>query len=701
MASDVNKKIENVINAVTLGHQMGQWCERRSWGWFMGFFDQRLPDNALTDEANMAPLIENPVKITTPGWGPTGFADNMPYVYGLIKEYQKLGGMTPEAFRDFLLASRDRFLLQGVGRSCIELMSEGMNPRIAGLYAPSMVSGCWMNWAAGIYNVGYPNDAYEEAVSLCRALSGGDIVEMTGAWAAALSAALLPGASWDDAKNAMMSKLCKRNPKAYSLLIESLYIGRTAAQKHRRCLFLADDECLTNMLFEKSYINRINNMGLSWMQSCYAAAAVLEYAFVQGSDWEGIMKIGLHSAETRFCAMLCCGIYAAVSGKDLPELWSDSLKKVHLENRTEAIHLAQLAVESKIKREASIACEIRGLAGSGEIEESKLYDRMLAGFLAGTFANAMGSPVEDRDYTWIANEYGVVDRMLDIKRFEAEDDAAMALIWADTLIENGGRIFTEDLAESFKAKLIPEKFYYDSQHAYNLLTQGLPPHAIGHWNVVTGSALMGCNIIGMYHACDAQRAYSDAMELSYHYQRGFDVHAAGILCAATSEALRDGATVDSVINAAINAAPKALQHCFDELNGRGAQEHFRKMVKNVEGIIDVLTARQTIYDSFYAYNGQDPWEVIAYTLAIFKVAGGDVWQAALGGTNIGRDSDTIACQAALLSACMSGMKGVPEYMLSMYTESTLARYKNICRDVVALIRKKCDYAFNIAEMLKK
>lgn len=36
------------------------------------------------------------------------------------------------------------------GAACVELMSEGMNPRIAGLHAPSLLSACWMAWPVAI-----------------------------------------------------------------------------------------------------------------------------------------------------------------------------------------------------------------------------------------------------------------------------------------------------------------------------------------------------------------------------------------------------------------------------------------------------------------------------------------------------------------------------------------------------------------------
>ena len=91
---------------------------------------------------------------------------------------------------------------------------------------------------------------------------------------------------------------------------------------------------------------------------------------------------------------------------------------------------------------------------------------------------------------------------------------------------------------------------------------------------------------------------------------------------------------------------------------------------------------------FLLYQHEFAVQTIALTLAIFKVANGDVWQCMVGGTNIGRDSDTIACQTALLSACMGGMASVPDYVLTLYEEKSLRQYKALAAELTALICKK-------------
>ena len=68
-----------------------------------------------------------------------------------------------------------------------------------------------------------------------------------------------------------------------------------------------------------------------------------------------------------------------------------------------------------------------------------------------------------------------------------------------------------------------------------------------------------------------------------------------------------------------------------------------------------------------------PLELWGLSLAMFKIANGEVRQSAIGGTNIGRDSDTIAGRAAMLSGTLRGSANVPAEWVRMFSESINAR----------------------------
>ncbi len=85
----------------------------------------------------------------------------------------------------------------------------------------------------------------------------------------------------------------------------------------------------------------------------------------------------------------------------------------------------------------------------------------------------------------------------------------------------------------------------------------------------------------------------------------------------------------------------------------------------------------------------DPLELWGLSLAMFMIAGGDVRQAAIGGTNIGRDSDTIAGRAAMLSGALKGAGGVPPEWIAMFSPASIDRIdRNAARLVELLSVKK-------------
>lgn len=81
----------------------------------------------------------------------------------------------------------------------------------------------------------------------------------------------------------------------------------------------------------------------------------------------------------------------------------------------------------------------------------------------------------------------------------------------------------------------------------------------------------------------------------------------------------------------------------------------------------------------------DPLELLGLTYAMFKIADGDVRISAIGGTNIGRDSDTIAGRGAMLSGALRGAGNVPEEWIGMFKSQYLDRIKISADKITSLI----------------
>ncbi|MBM4079690.1 MAG: ADP-ribosylglycohydrolase family protein, partial [Planctomycetes bacterium] len=166
---------------------------------------------------------------------------------------------------------------------------------------------------------------------------------------------------------------------------------------------------------------------------------------------------------------------------------------------------------------------------------------------------------------------------------------------------------------------------------------------------------------------------ADATAISYMYQRGLDMVAATILAAAVAEAFRPDATVESVCRAALAVAPTEPLRTFDKRPFESCRHYLEACLAVAERHSDVLAVRKELYARCLLYHMIDPLEVLGFSLAMFKVAQGDVRQAAIGGTNIGRDSDTIAGRAAMLSGILRGAGNVPPDWVSLFSADSLAR----------------------------
>ena len=377
--AETEHRMESAALGMLLGHQMGQWSERKWWNFSQDSqSDKMLSVENLFNSEWMRPVLQKPPTITTPGWGPTGYGDLVPYICAMGMEYARRGGpLSPELFRDFLLREREWLRPQAVGRTCIELMAEGMNPRIAGLYAPSVLSGCWIAWPIAFYHAGYSHHAYEDAVLLARTQGGGDGVILTGLIAAMLAEALRPDSTWTDIRAALLTMADRRDARIAALTRRALEIGQQAV----------DNEEWVAMVREPNYRRELSKYNVDWLADFYVAVAGMEFFTANSTDVTSLICSLLQGCDSRFGSMIALSLFAAIYGdENLPAVWREQVSGLHKECLSEwAVNSARL-LQTKLQNEVRIAGEILPLAHGGE-KESVLYDKILAGLLAGAIGN--------------------------------------------------------------------------------------------------------------------------------------------------------------------------------------------------------------------------------------------------------------------------------------------------------------------------
>jgi hypothetical protein len=135
----------------------------------------------------------------------------------------------------------------------------------------------------------------------------------------------------------------------------------------------------------------------------------------------------------------------------------------------------------------------------------------------------------------------------------------------------------------------------------------------------------------------------------------------------------------------VNAAPTTPFRTFDRRPFANCREYLETCLAVADRHTDVLAARAELCQTCLLYHHIDPLELWGLALAMFRIARGDVRQAAIGGTNIGRDSDTIAGRAAMLAGILKGAGNVPPEWVAMFGPEALGRIRRNAERLAELV----------------
>ncbi|MEV4472502.1 ADP-ribosylglycohydrolase family protein [Nonomuraea sp. NPDC049504] len=190
------------------------------------------------------------------------------------------------------------------------------------------------------------------------------------------------------------------------------------------------------------------------------------------------------------------------------------------------------------------------------------------------------------------------------------------------------------------------------------------PREAGVGNIVNCGAAMYVAPVGIVNAADPDAAYAEALDLGGAHQSSYGREAAGVMAAAVAEAMRPGATADSVVGACLRLAKDgtraAIEAVCETASGLG---HW-------EGSFEALRAAVRPYDTVAdTYRDQGlgarrpsrvhSIEELPLALAFLVIAKGDYRDTVLGGVNYGRDADSIASMGGAIAGALGGLSSVP------------------------------------------
>lgn len=318
-----------------------------------------------------------------------------------------------------------------------------------------------------------------------------------------------------------------------------------------------------------------------------------------------------------------------------------------------------------------------------------LFDKVYGAEAAGTIANSMGDVTEGLHWTEIEEQYGLVTEMLpqdkphrirpsdwgNVMIYHAhhrppgmtEDGMERHRLAVTAIIEKGGRITVEDLARVWLRDINPERFGYllgpQDQIIYYSLKAGVPPWEIGRhaaWPALIGTSKMMI-AVGLVNACNPSQAAQDAYDLGRIKDvRGvpgnYALEVAAGLAAAAAEAMKPDASVDSVINVALDQLT-SIPRAEVELGQEWATS-----------VSDWRDLRVKYDDKYRGHRISNAVEMLSAGLATFRLSNADPEQAIIMNVNLGRDTDCKAYIAGGLAGALRGIQAVPQRWVDVVTE---------------------------------
>ncbi len=341
-------------------------------------------------------------------------------------------------------------------------------------------------------------------------------------------------------------------------------------------------------------------------------------------------------------------------------------------------------------------------------QKSLLEDKSVGALLGSAAGDAIGGAVEgwtpeairERHGGWVT---GIVGPWYDDWRNarpiapyhkgdgHITDDTLMTHALVEVYDETRAHLDAYAIAEKLVPKMLAGKRWVPELEADALLLQRvflaekwlvarlhyghIDPREAGVGNIVNCGAAMYAAPVGIANAGDPAGAYAEAIDLAGAHQSSYGREAAGVFAAAVAAAMVPEATASSAVEAALDLAKDGTRLAV------AAVAEVAEGLDDWEQAIPLLRKAIEPFDTVgpdyrdQSLDARRPSrtkaiEELPVALGFVLVSGGDVRQAVLGGTNYGRDADSIASMAGAVTGALSGQAGVPEDWTSRIAEAS-------------------------------
>lgn len=292
------------------------------------------------------------------------------------------------------------------------------------------------------------------------------------------------------------------------------------------------------------------------------------------------------------------------------------------------------------------------------LRSTVFFQKTVGSLIGGLIGDAIGTPTENVPYPKIEEKFGwVADFDCD-----GTDDTVMKYLLAEALIRTEGYATYDDWAQVwldqwddiFGDKV--GKFFQSVLHTAVKLRRHSIPRMAALGNMPSSSSAMCISPVGIVNACNPRQAAEQAYNLAtliHVHDVSFCQDGAAAIAAATAAAFHPEATVDSILDSAVNA--------IVPVSGQEMRGLITDVMAVADEAQDYKKFRQTMYArkaDFFRRIACDSRETVPITLALFRLAEGDTEKMVTYGANFGRDADTIATMGGAIAGAYQGLAGI-------------------------------------------
>ncbi len=313
--------------------------------------------------------------------------------------------------------------------------------------------------------------------------------------------------------------------------------------------------------------------------------------------------------------------------------------------------------------------------------DSTLYKKIYGCLIGGAIGDAMGGPVEGREWTpeKLRDAYGEIDRLMPYERdigYHAHfhkaagaytDDTRMKHLLCQAIIEAGGMPRAGELGH-----VLARAYHHAPDEMHEGLLEDYYLKAIwGRDKLIysgepTNGAIMSNSPIGLIAACRPHDAYQTGFDLAF-LTDGYAKSASAMMVAAIAEAMNPAATVDGIVAAAkdahraFNARREGPRWGDLDWKYDPNLQFLDKGIEIAKSSKDYVEAQRRLYDTLeWGHLFSEATHTLVVPLSMFVHCGGDFKQSIIACVMYARDNDSYASVAGALAGAFHGVDAIPE-----------------------------------------